>query len=146
MEWFITGVLVPVVIAAVTAFGATWYATGHADRRERRQSDRAATDAIRRYIRALSNRADYLEEVAIAAGHWDPDASIIDPGSDEEVRAAYQGAASFFYRLNVGEGERAGISNTMPDLGHHAMEGAGNFAERAELLQQALDRGLLPTQ
>jgi len=128
-----------VVVAAATAFGATH----HADTRERKQNDQSASDAIRRYIGALNNRADYLEEVAIVGRHWDPDKTVIDPGSDAEVRAACRDAAPCFHRLNIGEGERPAISNTMPEPGHQPMNGAGNFAERAQLLETVLNRCLV---
>lgn len=145
MEWIITDVAVPLVIAAVTAFGATAYATKRADRREQRHDDQIATAAIRKYIRELRNRSIYLEEVELSrGGGWDPDWSVIDPGSDEAVRAAYREAAPFFYRLDVSGDNRPATSNSMPDMGSHAMEGAENFWKRAEMVEMVLSLGLLP--
>lgn len=145
MEWILTGVAVPLVIASLTAFGATWYATRNAERRQRSQENEVVTAAVRRYVRELKNLAIYLEEVEIAGSHWDPKTSVIDPGSLEAMRDAYRDAAPFFHRLNVLEDERAAISNSMPDLGRTPMDGSDNFGRRADLLQKVLDRGLLPS-
>ncbi|GAA1732802.1 hypothetical protein [Microbacterium paludicola] len=145
MEWILTGVVVPLVIAGITAFGATLYTNRRADRRETKREDEVARAAVRAFIRELRNVADYLEEDEITRGSGrGADMTIIDPGGKEAIRDAYRRAAPYFHRLAVRDDERVATSNSFPDFGRWAMEGSDNFYERARLLQKVLDRGLRP--
>lgn len=77
-------------------------------------------------------------------GDWDPTKDVINPGGLDAVRDAYNAATPHFHRLRVQPEDKSPLRNEFPDFGHHPMEGAGNFHERAEQVQAVLDRGLRP--
>lgn len=140
----LTGIIVPIILGLVSAFGATAYTNRLAAKREARNIDAVAEAAIRAYANALGNYSNYLEEVAIAGGHWDPAKTLMETGSADKIRAAWLGAQPYFHRLQVRDDEKAATSQGFPEMGEHAMEGAENFYERAELVRKVLGRGLQP--
>ncbi|MBT2475877.1 hypothetical protein J7E68_15165 [Microbacterium sp. ISL-103] len=137
-------VVVPVGLGLISAFGATTYTNHLAAKREIRVMDDVAETAVRAYANALGTYSIYLEEVAIAGGFWDPAKTLMETGSADKIRAAWLAAQPYFHRLQVHESERAATSQSSPDGGDDAMEGSGNFHERAELVRKVLDRGLRP--
>jgi len=141
MDW-ITGVVVPIVLGLVAAFGATWYSNKMAAQRAQREADDRAADAVRAYIRALRETSDYLEARGLRYQDWDPTKDVINHGGQEAVRAAYNAAAPYFHRLQVRDDDKKPLRNEFPDHGAHPMEGATAFHERAAKVQAVLDRGL----
>jgi hypothetical protein len=142
MQWLVTGLAVPIVVGLLSAFGATWYSNKKTVERLRREADDRAADAVRAYIRALRNTAYYFEAQAQRYGDWNPARSIINPGGEDAVKAAFNAAAPYFHRLDVRPEDKFPLANALPDFGDHNMEGADNFYERAEHVQTVLDRGL----
>lgn len=141
MEW-ITSVAVPIVLGLVSAFGATVYANKKAVQRESRVSDETAKHAVRAYIKSLRDHADYLEARQMSYGDYDATREVINHSSLDEIRASYGAAAPYFHRITVLPDDHHPLSNAFPDYGTHPVEGADNFAARANAIQKVLDRGL----
>ena len=142
MQW-ITGVVVPVVLGLLAAFGATWYSNRMSTKRHEREADDQASDAVRLYIRALRATADHLEASAMKYGDWDPTKDIINRGGPDAVRTAFNEAAPYFHRLDVRKNDQNPLRNEFPDYGNHPMEGAENYYDRADRIERVLDRGLI---
>ncbi len=138
----ITGIVVPLVLGLLAAFGATWYSNRQSARRTQREADDRAADAVRAYIRALSATADHLEAKAMAYEGWDPSDDVINHGGPDAVRTAYNAAEPYFHRLQVRDEDGNPLRNEYPTYGNHPMDGAENFATRAKQIQAILDRGL----
>lgn len=143
MDW-ITGVVVPIALGLLAAFGATWYSNRQNAQRLQSEADDRAADAVRSYIRALRDTSDYLEASASSYAEWDATKDVINHGGQVSVRQAFQAAAPFFHRLQVRDEDRNPLRNEFPDYGQHPMEGAASFHERANQIQTVLDRGLSP--
>jgi hypothetical protein len=142
MEW-ITGVVVPIGLGLLAAFGATWYSNRKNDRRLQQEANDRAADAVRGLIRALRDTSDDLEARAMKVGGWDPTKDVINHGGQDAVRAAFTEAAPYFHRLRVLTTDNKPLRNEFPDYGSDPMAGSESFHERAEQIQAVLDRGLI---